>query len=300
MEQQHDGNEAGPEALVAAWMKSATDFWRNMTDIDPSMFGMPEKEKDEQKGPAYQAQKSWRTGVKVFQAVASMMSEPENLQDLMKGTEALPEFMVNMTQQTWDGFFSVQKKMMDRAVRIGQHTEAYSFEDLDQELFKSLREIYETEFQKYFNIPQLGLTRFQQERLTQFVDKYNMYQSRLSEFIYVFCVPLEKAYAVLQEKIEEMANEGEISDNYKDYYNMYIKILEGHYMKLLQSPEYVEVMNNTINALVSYKKAREQLFQDVLQNLPVPTNREMDELYKDIYNLKKQVRELSKRLDETK
>ena len=35
---------------------------------------------------------------------------------------------------------------------------------------------------------------------------------------------------------------------------------------------------------------------DMLQNLPIPTNKEMDELYKDLYILKKRVKELERKV----
>jgi polyhydroxyalkanoate synthesis regulator phasin len=33
-----------------------------------------------------------------------------------------------------------------------------------------------------------------------------------------------------------------------------------------------------------------------LQNLPIPTNKDMDELYKDLYILKKRVKELERKV----
>jgi hypothetical protein len=70
------------------------------------------------------------------------------------------------------------------------------------------------------------------------------------------------------------------------------------YMTLLQSPEYVRVMSDTINALVKYKQAKEEVLYDMLNTLPIPTNKEMDELYKEFHALKKRVREHSKRMDQ--
>jgi hypothetical protein len=35
---------------------------------------------------------------------------------------------------------------------------------------------------------------------------------------------------------------------------------------------------------------------DVLQSLPIPTNREMDELYKEFHALKKTVKEMAKKI----
>ena len=71
-------------------------------------------------------------------------------------------------------------------------------------------------------------------------------------------------------------------------------------MKLLQSPDYTRVMDKTIAALVDYRNARDEMMYDMLKNLPIPTNREMDELYKEFYELKKKVRKLSKKVDEQK
>jgi len=287
------------ESLFAAWMKSATDMWENIPKMQPDAFGAFGKpDEKSQKNAAYKAQKAFETGGKILHALGLMLSEPENLNALFKGADTIPEFMMNIFQQVWDGCFELQKRCMDQAAKLGQQSKAYNFEDIDQNIFKATREIYEKEYQKFLNIPQVGLNRSSQERLYQLTDKFNLYQTSLGEFIYTFCVPIEKSFGVMQEKLEQMAEAGELHDNFKDYYNTWIKVLEGHYMKLLQSPEYTEVMNNTINALIKYKQAKDEVMYDILQKLPIPTNRDMDELYKDFYNLKKKVKELSKKIEE--
>jgi class III poly(R)-hydroxyalkanoic acid synthase PhaE subunit len=217
---------------------------------------------------------------------------------MLKGTDSIPEFMMNMGQQICDGCFELQRQMIERASKIGQQTKAYSFEDIDQEVFRSFREIYEKEFKKFFQIPQLGLTRFYQERSNRLMDKLNMFNTHLSEFVYLFYVPIEKATAVMQEKISLMAEKGELHDDIKVYYNNWVKILEGHYMTLLQSPEYTQALDNTIGSLVEYREAKDDLLSDVLQFFPIPTNKEMDALYKEFHVLKRKIRELSQKLED--
>jgi hypothetical protein len=78
---------------------------------------------------------------------------------------------------------------------------------------------------------------------------------------------------------------------------MWIKTLEGHYMTLFRSTEYTQAMSKTINAMEDYTVARHEIVQDYLQMFPVPTNEDMDEVYKEIYELKKKVKALEKRLD---
>ncbi len=302
MDQKEDQNRKSEytdmASMMGAWMKSAATFWENMPQagsFDSNMFDFFPKQ---QKGPAYQAQKSIERGAKIAQALAGMLSEPENLDAMFKAADTAPEFVMRLSNQVWEAFLEAQKKWAERAANIGNHEKAYNFEDLDHETFEAFREIYEKEFQRFFQVPQIGLTRFYQERVNKALDKYNIFQSTLGEFLYLFYVPLEKSASVMQEKIEEMVKKGEVKDNYKDYYSMWVKILEGHYMKLLQSPEYTKVMDKTISALVDYRSARDEMMYDVLQNLPIPTNREMDELYKEFYELKKKVRELAKKVDE--
>ncbi len=293
---QNQKKETGTETLFADWIKSATDFWGEMAKMQSGasgQFGKSEKNRQ-----AMKAQKSWESGAKIIQSMISTLSEPENLNAILKGTETVPEFTMEIAHHMWDGYFELQKKMMDRVVGLGQQTKAYDFTDIDQDLFKTLREMYEKEFQKYLNVPQLGLTRFHQERMNRVIDKYSIFQTSLSEFLYMFYVPIEKSLVIMQEKVEHMAEEGELHDNYKDYYNMWVKVLEGHYMKLLQSSEYTDVMKNTIDSLVQYREAKDEFMYDILQKLPIPTNKDMDELYKDLYLLKKQVRELSKQVKE--
>jgi polyhydroxyalkanoate synthesis regulator phasin len=49
--------------------------------------------------------------------------------------------------------------------------------------------------------------------------------------------------------------------------------------------------------LEAFSVAKNQFLQDLLQSLPVPTHKEMDDLYKELYALKKKVKSLEKALD---
>jgi hypothetical protein len=121
----------------------------------------------------------------------------------------------------------------------------------------------------------------------------------MAEFLYLLYLPIEKSFKVMEEKVEELAQKQTLPENSQDYYRMWIKTLEGHYMTLFKSTEYTQAMSKTINAMEDYTVARHEIVQDYLQMFPVPTNEDMDELYKEIYELKKKVKALEKRLDKT-
>jgi class III poly(R)-hydroxyalkanoic acid synthase PhaE subunit len=292
--EKNESNPSTAEAAVADWMNAAKSLWENFSQVGtdaPRSYSIPGKSQQEK------LWKSWETGAKMFQAMAGYLGKPETAEEMLKGLDAAPDLMTGLVRQSWEGYFDLQKQWMERTAKIGRNTKAYSFEDIDQETFKSIRELYEKEFRKFLQIPQLGLNRFHQEKLNRLVDRQNLFQTALGEFLYMFYVPLEKTTGVMQEKLEEMAEAGELHDDAKAYYTMWIKILEGHYMTILKSPEYAQVMDNTIAAFVDYKDAREDFLCDMLQSLPVPTNRDMDALYKDFHAMKKKLREVTRELE---
>lgn len=281
-------------AMFENWMTSTMNFWGNFLKARSDFAGgAGAKEKS---GKTDKARKSWETGAKIMQSLVGAMTDPENMERLMKSADTVPEFMTTLSRQVWEGYFDMQKKWLEHLTSMGQQSNAYNFDDIDSETFQALRNMYEREFQKFFNVPSLGLTRFYQDKFNHLLDRQNLFHATLGEFLYMFYVPMEKAFGVMQEKMNEMAESGELHDNFKEYYNLYIKILEGHYMTLLKSSEYTEVMDRTIEAAVQYKAAREDFMCDMLKQLPIPTNREMDELYKEFYLLKKQMKTLSKQV----
>jgi polyhydroxyalkanoate synthesis regulator phasin len=95
--------------------------------------------------------------------------------------------------------------------------------------------------------------------------------------------------------VAELAEKGALPEKPKDYYQMWVKILEGHYMTLFKTPEYTQTLSRVLSAFEDYQATRDDLLQDALKTLPVPTNRDMDALYKEIYTLKKKIRALEKK-----
>jgi len=287
-----------PQALLSAWMKTANDFWGSMflawTDAAHA-FQPPKASK---KGTAGRTQASMDTAMKTWQAVSSVMSKPEIMESLFKGIGVMPEILMKMAQTGLAGFLQAQHKWFEQAGRIGKSTEAYTFEDLDENAFRAWTDIYEKEFRQFLNIPQLGLTRFYQEKVNQTLDKFNLFQAAMGEFLRLLYLPVTKSFSVLQEKLGVIAEAGELPEDSKKYYQMWIKILEGHYMTLFQSPEYVKTLGKTLDTMSDFTAAKNEVIEDILNILPISTQKDMDDLYKEIYLLKKRIKTLEKKLDQ--
>lgn len=287
-------HEAVYGSLIETWMKMAGEFWKSMAVLDSSSsdtYGMPEglQEKTRNK-----FQESFESNLKMWSTMSSVLGEPKAMDAVMKGAAAVPEIITRTIGSLWEGYFRSQKQIIEKLGRIGQDTEAFKFEKLDENIFRVWADIYEKELSPFFKVPQLGLTRFYQERLDDTLDRYHTFQISLAEFLRLLYLPIEKSAKVLQQNLEELTKKGKLPESSQDYYRIWIRLLEGHYMTLFKSPEYAESLRDTLNALEDYLAARELMLQDLLQSVPVPTNREMDELYREIYHLKKKVKRLEK------
>ena len=290
-------NRIGPETFFSDWMKISMKFWESTAsmwaDFNTTGRIKPDSKEDDKTS---RMQRSWESTQKTLKAWSQVVSEPESIEAFFEGAGIFPEFFLNIVQTGLNRFVHLQQQWLQRAGKAQESTKSYTFENIDEDMIKAWTMLYETELRKFFNIPQLGLTRFYQEKMIRSVDKFNIFQSNLTEFLRLLSLPMEKSFQILQEKLTELADEGHLPEDSKVYYQMWIKILEGHYMTLFQSSEYTNSLNNTLHSMSEFSEAKKELLQDtLLYMLPIPTQKEMDELYKEIYLLKKRIKELEKR-----
>lgn len=292
-DEQHFSSD--PQNILSTWIKSATDFWGSMLKVwsaeqsdDPSSTGQDYSGKK-------RTHESVETVLKSWQALSTIAGDPGALDAVLKLSQTTPDILLKMIQGSWTSYFNFQQQWLASTGRIGQKSKAYSFEQLDKESIRAWTDIYEKEFRQFLHMPQLGLTRVYQERLSRLADEHNRFQAALTEFLYLFYLPMEKSIKILHEELTDELEAGKLSENYNDHYKRWIKILEGHYMTLFQSPEYLETMNNTLNSLEDFLSTRDTILQDVMKMLAMPNQKDLDDLYKEIYHLKKRIRQLEKK-----
>jgi hypothetical protein len=270
------------EPLLAAWIKWTMDFWESMADMGPG----PQE-------AAGGAEDFSQAALKMWQAFFSLLTEPETVAAVFKGINPPSEIIMKMAQAGWAGYFHLHQQWLEGGAGMEEpYPEAYGFENLDQDIFKICSEIYEQDFRQLLNLPQVGLTRLSQERANRAMDRFSQFQGAMAEFIYLLYLPLKKSLREMQRP----ETGGEEPEEFKDYYRRWLKLLEGHYMTLFKSPEYTGTLSHTLDALEDFTLAKQELLAKSLEALPIPSNRDMDEVYRELYLLKKQVRELTRQL----
>lgn len=299
-----DTTQQGSEitGMVEAWMDTARNFWKDMGAAQQSAskegrFTFQFDEADDFDEDKYKAYQTWENSVNNFTSFLNLMSAPENRDAVLKGANAFGEAMVKAAGESLENFSEFQGQLVDSFAKVSQHTRTYNFDELDHKAFESFRELYRSELQKYLYVPKIGLPRESQEQLSQLMDRANIFFSHLLELIYLFYVPFEKTNRALQKRMKGMLESGEFYEDGQQAYNDWVKILESHYMDLLKSKEYTHVLNNTIGSLADYKNVKNSVIASFLKEMQIPTNKDMDAVYKDLYQMKKKIQTLSRQVE---
>jgi len=143
-----DENKSSPfnESSIFPWLKTTTDMWLNMAKtIPPGSDGTIRAQTAVQNRFTRQLE----TNLNLLKSFSRMMSEPEAASAAANSVSALPEILLKMAGSGFDMAMRIQNHLMEKAGKIGKRTEAYNFDNLDQEVFKALGEVYEKELQQY-------------------------------------------------------------------------------------------------------------------------------------------------------
>ncbi len=281
------------ESAMFPWLQMVMDMWMNAAGSVPSGS---KTALNAQNALQNRFTQQLDTNLNLLKSFSAMMKQPESESAAANAMKSMPDIFLKMTKAGFDAAMQIQNHLLEKAGRIGKRTEAYNFENLDQEVFRAWGEIYEKDIQPYFKIPPLGLTRFYQERFNEVLNKYNIFETTLAEFLSILYLPMEKSFKVFQEKLQQMVEEGNIPTSSKENYAMWIKILEGHYMTLFKSPDYTEALHRVLNHFENFMIVRNETMQDYLQMLPVVSHKDIDDLYKEFYLLKKRLKKMEKML----
>jgi hypothetical protein len=232
----------------------------------------------------------------LWQAFFSLLTEPETVAAVFQGIRAPAEIVLRMAKAGWGSYFQLHRQWLAGWEGNGTLAGTRDYENLDQDILKISGELYENDFRRLLNMPHLHLTCLTQERLNQATERFNRFQAAMAEFISLLYLPMKKSLRAMA-GVGGMGRQEKPPEDFKEYYRGWLKILEGHYMTLFQSAEYARTLVHTLNALQDFTMAKDALMAEAMEALSLPSRRDLDALYREIYVLKKSMKEMAKKLD---
>lgn len=121
-----------------------------------------------------------------------------------------------------------------------------------------------------------------------------VYNIKNAELQYMVYNQGSKVMDNLAEYVAKKVKDGVEINSIMTVYQEWLNIGDKTFVELFESPEYSKLMAEVNAMQLTLRKDIEKQMEKFMVAIPVATRSEMDELYKTIYELKKQVRELEK------
>lgn len=128
-------------------------------------------------------------------------------------------------------------------------------------------------------------------------NRYMVYSIKNAELQYMVYTQGTKVMDALAENITNKIQHGEEVKSMMALYQEWLNISDKTFVSLFESTEYSQLMAEVSALQLKLRKEVELQMEKMMVNIPVATRSEMDELYKTIYDLKKEVRQLEKMLE---
>ena len=294
---EENSGQMGSEPLLAAWIKWTMDFWDTMAQMGPGLAGAGRSGGQAARETSV-SESPWLAALNLWQAFFSLLTEAGTVAAVFQGIQAPSKIILRMAQAGWGGYFYLHQQWLEGWQGGGSPAGNNAYEDLDQDIFGACNEIFEHDFRQLLNLPHLGLTGLSQVTVLRAKVQFKQFQAAMAQFISLLYLPVKKSLRAMR-GVGGLGRQENLPEDFKEYYKGWLKILEGHYMTLFQSAEFIRTLTHTLHALEDFSTAKEELLSEAMTALGLPTRREMDELYREIYLLKKSVKGLAQKIGRT-
>ncbi len=284
------------ETAMTDWMKTMSDSWETMGKMWMDATKMSTGIGDSRSAQGFNALEIGEFLINNWQTLSGLMSQSSPIAGNLFGSSTSSNTLFKFFQTGINGIIQLQEMVFEKAEKTRQNVNRLDTENNPLHHIKTWMKMVESECKQFLNIPQLGLTRFHQERMNQTIDKYNSLQSVLLEFNYLIFTPFERTFNTMRNSMDESRKDNEMRDA-KEVYKTWIKILEDQYMNLFQSNEYNQILSKALVCLAEFTTARDEVLENALSNLPIPKNKDMDDLFLEVYQLKKKVKAMEKQIN---
>ena len=158
---------------------------------------------------------------------------------------------------------------------------------------------YEATYGRLIEMPAMGPMREKYEKVTKNISTAaDLYSAWLESYLHLQNVFME-ASRRMHEKITTQMKGEMAPEAYKDFYEIWVETYSETFREFLKSGHFSADMGKFMSYLFEFQKNnRNMLEENYLRPMNLPTKTEIDEINREVYLLKKSVKELGNRIKE--
>lgn len=154
----------------------------------------------------------------------------------------------------------------------------------------------EMAFERVAELPSIGQNREQNIKILRAFDAFIDLRKIDAKYRSVLAGAMADAVTRVMDKLAGLAGEGKSITSVRGLNRLWLESADEVFTEMYASAEYSELQNNLSSAGLRYKIEVRKVVEMVLQGLDIPTRSELDDAYRTLYELRKEVKELKRTL----
>jgi class III poly(R)-hydroxyalkanoic acid synthase PhaE subunit len=165
---------------------------------------------------------------------------------------------------------------------------------------KAMYGIIENATGKLFSAPAVGKDREKMELLSKCAKAMSAFAANNIEYQQMMQVTGQEAMQEVVKALAAKIEAGEKFEQFDEFFALWIDTNEKAFYKLFQTKAFSQKRNALTEAGFNARKLYNEIVERELVELPIARRSEMDEVYKIIYELRKQVKSMESKIQELK
>jgi class III poly(R)-hydroxyalkanoic acid synthase PhaE subunit len=159
-------------------------------------------------------------------------------------------------------------------------------------------DVYERTFGGMTEVPGMGYNRELNAKLLGSFDSWVDMQKASAEYHTILSRAFGQSFESFMKKLVDLSEKGESIDSMQDLINLWFDTVDEVFVVMYVSEEYLEIQKNLAAAAMTNRMRLQEVLEIVLKMFDLPTRSELDDAYKALNDLRREVRALKKTLKE--
>lgn len=155
-------------------------------------------------------------------------------------------------------------------------------------------------FRRLAEIPRVGSSREQIATLLHAFDAYVEFRKAVNKYRALVSDAMRDAVERTMDRLAKLSAEGESVNSIRALNRIWLETADEAFTDVYSSDKYAEVMRELSSAGMKYKIEQRKVVEMILKAFDIPTRSELDDAYRTLYALRKDVKALKKELAEAR
>lgn len=287
---------------------STMRFWRDGVEQWWKMFAPPAPVSPEQavfRNMMSMSEQYMRMGEEVFKAFQNLRSDTpnamENWTEMLNQTiqQAKKAFSVDPSGQAAKGLLAMFNLPMEMWRGVVSSSSLFPGEMpnfMNANFPGNTQEMMRSNLERLMSAPAVGITRESQEKMQAGIPLVMEFQEAQQAYLKLMSKVAEHALDLLHKRLLELGASDKPLGSLNQLYDVWVDCSEEAYAEVVTGTEYQQVNARLSNALFKVKQHSQQMIDDAMRRMNLPTRADLDAGYRTIQELKRRIRGLEDEL----